>query len=251
MEWSVLVKLLLDNARNYTFIAGLTFLIFYVIRRKRIESEKIQSKFPRQADYFREIFFSIISIMIFSLPPLIILFSETIRPMTFYYKDIAQHGWFYFFIAFILMIFIHDTYFYWLHRLMHHRILFRFVHLIHHKSSNPSPWAAYAFHPIEAILESGIFVLLLFLLPMHKWHLIVFFIASLVYNVYGHLGFELYPKGFSKHWLGRWINTSVNHNMHHQYFEGNYGLYFLFWDRLMGTIRPDYDQVYDKVKAKN
>lgn len=250
MNWSILIKILLDNARNYFIIAGIAFLIFYIVRRSKIESKKIQSKFPKKSDYSREIFFSIISIIIFSFPPLVILFSDTFRPMTFYYKDMAQHGWLYFFSAFILMIFIHDTYFYWLHRLMHNKFLYKYVHLIHHKSTNPSPWAAYAFHPLEAVLESGIFVLLLFIMPLQDWHLIVFFIASLFYNVYGHLGFELYPKGFSKHWLGRWINTSVNHNMHHQYFEGNYGLYFLFWDRLMGTIRPDYDQHYDKVKAK-
>jgi sterol desaturase/sphingolipid hydroxylase (fatty acid hydroxylase superfamily) len=72
----------------------------------------------------------------------------------------------------------------------------------------------------------------------------------IVYNVYGHLGYELYPKGFNKHWLGRWINTSVNHNQHHQYFTGNYGLYFTFWDRIMGTIRKDYDQRFEEVTNK-
>ena len=55
------------------------------------------------------------------------------------------------------------------------------------------------------------------------------------------------PKGFSRHWFGRWINTSVSHNQHHQYFKGNYGLYFTFWDRLMGTIRTDYEQRFEEV----
>jgi sterol desaturase/sphingolipid hydroxylase (fatty acid hydroxylase superfamily) len=50
--------------------------------------------------------------------------------------------------------------------------------------------------------------------------------------------------------LGKWINTSVNHNQHHQYFKGNYGLYFLFWDRMMGTIRKDYDEKFDEVKNR-
>ena len=51
------------------------------------------------------------------------------------------------------------------------------------------------------------------------------------------------------------MNTSVAHNLHHKRFNGNYGLYTLFWDRLMGTLRNDYDATFEevtepKVKAK-
>lgn len=42
----------------------------------------------------------------------------------------------------------------------------------------------------------------------------------------------------------------INHNLHHQYFKGNYGLYFLFWDRMMGTIRSDYDERFEEVKGR-
>ena len=72
----------------------------------------------------------------------------------------------------------------------------------------------------------------------------------MIYNVIGHLGYELYPKGFSKSRLGRWVNTSVSHNQHHQYFNGNYGLYFLWWDRWMGTLREGYDQQFEEVKSR-
>ena len=72
----------------------------------------------------------------------------------------------------------------------------------------------------------------------------------ILYNVYGHLGWELYPKNFNKTKIGKWINTSVCHNQHQQFFKGNYGLYFLFWDRWMGTLREDYDSQYEKVKSR-
>ncbi|MEO6316932.1 MAG: sterol desaturase family protein [Chitinophagaceae bacterium] len=148
------------------------------------------------------------------------------------------------------MFIIHDTYFYWTHRLMHHKKLFRLFHLVHHHSTNPSPWAAYSFHPLEAVVEAGIFAVFLFIIPVHPLHFYIFFFFMIVYNVYGHLGYELYPKGFSRHWLGKWVNTSVSHNQHHQYFKGNYGLYFTFWDRLMGTIRNDYEKQFEAVKSK-
>jgi lathosterol oxidase len=237
-------------ADKYYVIAGLAFLVFYVLLRKRMTWKKIQPKFPRKKDYRRELIFSTVSILIFSLPPILLLDVDSLRVHTTLYRKIADHGWVYFFALFPLLFLMHDAYFYWMHRMIHHPKMFRLFHLVHHRSVNPSPWAAYAFHPFEAFLESLIFVIFLFTLPISGWHLLVFFVISLLYNVYGHLGFELYPAAFNRHWLGRWINTSVSHNQHHHYFNGNYGLYFLFWDRMMGTMRADYDEAYGEVMMR-
>jgi sterol desaturase/sphingolipid hydroxylase (fatty acid hydroxylase superfamily) len=248
--WDKVVWQLLDIADKYFLIAAPVFFIFYVLLKRRILYKKIQLKFPKLKDYAREIIFSTLSIIIFSIPPLLLLGSDTLRPHTSFYTNVNEHGKLYLVLAFPLMIIMHDAYFYWIHRLMHSPLLFKMFHLVHHKSTNPSPWAAYAFHPFEAILESLVFVIFLFTIPIHPILLTGFFIFSLAYNVYGHLGFELYPQGFNKHWLGKWINTSVSHNQHHQYFKGNYGLYFTVWDRLMGTLRTDYDSAFDELKTR-
>jgi len=250
MNWSLYFKDVTIIGSRYLIIASLAFFICYVLLRKAIASRKIQDRFPGFKDYAREIFFSLLTVSIMAFIPALVLGSPEMARHTKFYMDIDQHGTLYFILAFPLMAIMHDTYFYWMHRMMHHPSVFKFVHLVHHKSTNPSPFAAYAFHPLEAILEAGIFIVFVFTIPVHLFHLLFFFLFMIVYNVYGHLGWELYPKGFSKHWLGKWINTSVNHNQHHQYFKGNYGLYFLFWDRVMGTIRKDYDEQFEKVKNK-
>jgi len=250
MNWSLYFKDVTIIGSRYLIIASLAFFICYVLLRKAIASRKIQDRFPGFKDYAREIFFSLLTVSIMAFIPALVLGSPEMARHTKFYMDIEQHGTLYFILAFPLMAIMHDTYFYWMHRMMHHPSVFKFVHLVHHKSTNPSPFAAYAFHPLEAILEAGIFIVFVFTIPVHLFHLLFFFLFMIVYNVYGHLGWELYPKGFSKHWLGKWINTSVNHNQHHQYFKGNYGLYFLFWDRVMGTIRKDYDEQFEKVKNK-
>ncbi len=46
------------------------------------------------------------------------------------------------------------------------------------------------------------------------------------------------------------MNTSVAHNLHHQYFNGNYGLYFSIWDRVTGTLRKDYDENFEEVTSR-
>ncbi|MBB3167458.1 sterol desaturase family protein [Simiduia aestuariiviva] len=36
------------------------------------------------------------------------------------------------------------------------------------------------------------------------------------------------------------LTTPTHYDLHHQKFNGNYGLYFTWWDRWMGTEFPGY-----------
>ena len=240
LRWDIMPEAFLKIGSRYFLFAALAFVIFYIVFKQQLFYKKIQKRFPKVPDYLREAGFSLTTMLIFSFL-IMLLNSSPIAEHTTRYKNISDYGWGYYFLAFPIMFVLHDFYFYWVHRLMHHKTLFKYVHLVHHRSTNPSPWAAYAFHPIESVLEHGIVVLFYFIMPIHITQLAIFFLFSIVYNVYGHLGYELYPAGFHKTKIGRWINTSTNHNQHHQYFTGNYGLYTLVWDRLFNTIRADYD----------
>lgn len=250
MKWGYYIHYIEVISLRYLVVAGLFFFLYYILFKEKKAHRKIQKKLPGRNDYKREIGYSIMTSAIFAFVPLFILNYPSITKHTTFYRRIDQYGWVYFFLSFPLMIIIHDTYFYWTHRLMHHKKLFRLFHLVHHRSTNPSPWAAYAFHPLEAIVESGVFLVFLFTIPVNAIQLFVFFLFMIVYNVYGHLGYEIYPPYFNTHPIGRWINTSVSHNQHHQFFTGNYGLYFTFWDRLMGTLRKDYDEQFVAATSK-
>jgi lathosterol oxidase len=69
-------------------------------------------------------------------------------------------------------------------------------------------------------------------------------------NVFGHMGYEFFPKGFASHKILKWHNTATNHNMHHRFVKCNYGLYFNIWDRMMKTNHPKYEEIYDEVIAQ-
>lgn len=236
----------LANLVRYVLLAGTAFFVFYIILKNKTTRIKIQSKFPKLSDYQREIFYSVLTFMIFSLVG-VAIYHPIVLPYTQIYFKVSDYGWPYLIFSFFLMVFLHDTYFYWTHRLMHDPKLFKSFHFVHHQSTNPSPWASFAFQPKEAVIEAGIFVLISFVMPSHIYATLFFLIFMTSYNVYGHLGWELYPKNFNKHWFGKYLNTSTNHNMHHQYFKGNYGLYFTFWDDLMGTTNPNYHLRFDEV----
>jgi len=249
MNWEFYFTAFQKISSRYFIVALIGFMLFYVIFRRKYFYLKIQQKFPQNKDYIRELFYSIVTMSIFSLI-VVVLNSPPIAEQTTRYQSIETYGWAYYFCVFPVLFIMHDLYFYIMHRIMHHPALFKYIHLVHHKSTNPSPWAAYAFHPLEAIIEQGIVIIFYFTLPVHITHLAIFFLFSIIYNVYGHLGYELYPKGFNRTKIGKWINTSINHNQHHQYFKGNYGLYTLIWDRLFDTIRKDYDNQFENISNR-
>lgn len=153
-----------------------------------------------------------------------------------FYTDINQYplGWF--FLSIVLMLLLHDSFFYWSHRLMHTQRLFLVAHRLHHLSIYPTAFTAYSFNTLEIIIEASLVISMLFILPIHPLAFLIFQTFSIAYNVYGHCGREFYPASITNHWLGKWLNTSTLHAHHHRYGRGNYSLYFTFWDRLMGTL---------------
>jgi len=234
---------------RYLVVAGIAFLLFYLLFPIRFKKKKIQQKFPKRNDYFREISYSILTVIIFTGIS-ILLASSLVKPHTRIYNHISDYGKVYFFVSIFLALLIHDTYFYWTHRLMHHPRLFKLFHLTHHRSTNPSPWAAYAFNPLEAVVEGGTIFAIAFIIPIHFLAIVIFMLIMIIYNVYGHLGYEIYSYGFLKSKIGKWLNTSTNHNIHHKYFIGNYGLYFRFWDEWMGTTHPQYEETLSELLTK-
>ena len=227
---------------RYVAFAGIAYALGYG-RAAAVRRRKLQPALPTGAQLRREISCSALAVLVFGAVNGA-LSALGALPHTRLYLDVAQYGWAWFALSIIAALVLHDTYFYWTHRLLHLRALFRLVHRVHHLSTNPTPWTANAFHPLESVVQAGAVVLIIFVVPIHPVALVAFQVISTAINVYGHSGYELYPRGWPRHWLGRWINTSVAHNTHHAAARHNYGLYFLFWDRWLGTLDPDYEDRY-------
>ena len=231
---------------RYFFFAGLAWVLGYVLFKNRWFHRKVIARLPQSADVRRELGYSLLTLMIFGL-----IGGATIvaarHGWTQMYWKVGDHGWGWFFGSIVCAIFLHDAYFYWTHRLMHQRRLFPVFHRVHHLSTNPSPWAAYAFAPAEAVVEAGIFPLAVIVMPMHPFAFGLFMVWQMVFNVAGHTGYEFHPRWLMSTWLRFVLNTPTNHVMHHEKMRGNYGLYFNIWDRLMGTNHPDYEDRFREV----
>jgi len=234
---------------RYFIVAGIPFIIFYKLFFEKYLRSKIQERDAKYKDFLREIKNSFFTTLIIG----IVAFVFTKTPLRTYsqiYLEKTDYPLWWIPVSVVLALFIHDTYFYWMHRTVHGPKLYKHVHRVHHQSINPSPWASYSFHFFEAIAEALILPIIIFIIPMHPLAIILFAFSSFIINVYGHLGFEIAPLWFRRTWLFEIFNTSVHHNLHHSKFKGNYGLYFRVWDRLMGTENPDYVNAYDQVQEK-
>ncbi|MGZ3751131.1 MAG: sterol desaturase family protein [Mucilaginibacter sp.] len=244
-----IARVLFNLSSRYFLFAGLFYLFFYVWKNRKYWYAKIQERYPENKHILREILYSLLTMLVFGAVIILVVIAGK-NGLTKVYTHIDQYGYPYFIFSILLMIFLHDTYFYWTHRLMHWKPLFKIAHKTHHLSTNPTPFAAYAFHPVEAVVEVGIIPLIAFTIPYHMAALGIFSLYAILLNVIGHLGFELFPKGFTTHRLFKWHNTSTHHNMHHRLVKCNYGLYFNIWDRIMRTNHPDYDRSFETVVEK-
>lgn len=127
------------------------------------------------------------------------------------------------------------AHFYMVHRMMHPwhweifgidigAVIYRYVHKLHHKSSNPTSWSGISMHPIESFTYYTAS-----LIPVYFGaHPLVFYytmqdlsLAALI----GHDGFGSMPGGGSQtHWL------------HHHYGDLNYSENYAPFDNLFGTF---------------
>lgn len=232
---------------KYFILAGLAYGLFYVWQKRHFSRHKIQQKMPRKGSIRSEIYWSTISRLLMGG---VILFVLYFSEMTQLYYELETYGSPYLIFSILLLIFLHDAYFYFAHRLMHHPKLYQYFHKVHHQSINPTPWTSFSFQPSEAFIEVAFFPLMLFILPIHPLALLSVVIFQTFFNIYGHAGFELFPKWWVKHSILKYINTSVHHNLHHKEFHYNYGLYFNHWDRIFNTLDPDYEEKFYAMKDR-
>lgn len=218
---------------RYFVVAGIGYGYFYRWNKQQWSHRKIQKRYPGTRQVRREIVYSLSTLLMYTAGAWLFL-DWLEKGLTLRYHEIQEFGWGYLILSFLIMLFLHDTYFYWTHRLMHHKALFRWTHQTHHSFTNPTPWCSFAFHPLEAFVSMGIIPIIVFCMPWHYYALLGFISFMTFYDVYIHLGFHL--PGFRK--LSSLQNTAALHDLHHSHVHGNYGLYFTLWDHLMGTYRP-------------
>jgi sterol desaturase/sphingolipid hydroxylase (fatty acid hydroxylase superfamily) len=229
---------------RYFFIAGGCYWLFYLLWKQPFVKRELRRSPPSLQAIRRDIRLSVSSAIVFAFCAAFIMF-EYHHGKTLLYADIHQYGLWYLAVSFMAVLVFQDTYFYFAHRAFHHPLIFRWMHHGHHRSGDPSPWTSFAFDLPEAFVQALFFVGIVFVLPLHFSTLVAVLLTMTLWAVWNHLGYEMFPASFAQHWLGKWLIGSTHHAIHHRKYTMHYGLYFTFWDRVMGTQDPNYENMFD------
>ncbi len=231
---------------RYFLFAGLFYAVFYIWFPKKWVFRKLNNKNYKDDQFKREVRWSMITALIFSISGTITMIIWQ-RGYTKIYMDINLYGWWYLPLSFIIFMVLHETYYYWLHRWMHKPKVFKIVHKIHHDSNITSPFTAFSFHPFEGLLQAVFLPVMLIILPIHYYIIIIQLTIMTVSSVINHLDIEIYPRKFNRNFIGKWLIGATHHSLHHKQFKFNYGLYFTFWDKIKKTESPVYDKLFETI----
>jgi sterol desaturase/sphingolipid hydroxylase (fatty acid hydroxylase superfamily) len=233
---------------NYGIIA-LVYILVWKILKKRIQNWRIQLKERVNFKQIKsELINSLFTLLVSTLLILLIYFLKALG-YTKIYSDINEYPVFFAYGGFFIFLLLDDTWFYWIHRFLHHPRIFKYIHKVHHKSIDVNPFTSLSFHWAETFLLTFWIVPVSMFFPMYLPAFGILQIWGLIDNLKSHIGYEFFPSWWNKS-FGILMTSSTHHNMHHSKFNGNYGVHFRIWDRLLGTEFADYEKTFDEIQER-
>ncbi|MBT5925338.1 MAG: sterol desaturase family protein [Verrucomicrobia bacterium] len=123
-----------------------------------------------------------------------------------------------------------SSHFYLVHRLLHWPRLYNSVHRVHHRNIHIGPWSGMSMHPVEQIIYMSS-VLIHCVIPSHPIIFLLHLYSRCLGPAFSHSGFEkLLVKDISV-----FDSADFHHQLHHRYFECNYGTVDAPWDLWLGS----------------
>jgi lathosterol oxidase len=226
--FAVFGALLLGGWAFYASLAGLSYLVFFRWGRRRFHPDYR----PDAVENKKAIRWAMISLAgnaVLTAP----IHLAILRGHTKVYFDAAERGWAWLAASVLLYLVVTETLIYWIHRALHHPLLFRRLHAKHHEFRLPTPLVSVAFHPLDSFLQALPHHLCIFLFPVHLGVYGAFLGFVTVWAVLIHDRLTWVPFGL--------VNYTGHHTAHHLHVRCNYGQFFTLWDRAAGTYRSPAD----------
>ena len=248
-EFSWIAQMYLRNLMLFVLIVGGLHLYFFTFKRQRkqlrFSGQELgcdERKFVARDQVWDNIFWSCISgVTLWTGYEVFFMWSYANDLLPFY-LDWREHP-----IWFVLIIvaipFFDSAHFYFIHRLLHWKPLYRVAHAVHHRNVSTGPWSGFSMHPLEHLIYlSNVLIHVLF--ASHPIH--IFF--HLQWNAIGagvsHTGYEsLTVRGKPMIYL-----SPFHHQLHHRLYNCNYGNGLVPMDKLFGSDHDGTDEAWRVIR---
>ncbi|EPY25488.1 lathosterol oxidase [Angomonas deanei] len=145
------------------------------------------------------------------------------------YHNISDYGWTHFLLSPVYFFAFTDFMVYCFHRGLHHPILYKILHKLHHTYKYTTPFSSHAFNPCDGFGQGVPYYIYTYLFPIHSGLFMFLFVLVNFWTISIHDQVDF---------GGHFINTTGHHTIHHELFNYDYGQYSTVWDRLGGTYKP-------------
>lgn len=249
-EFDWIAQIYLRNLGLMFLVAGGLHLYFYTFRRqgdtRRYDARKPPTNnrtFTGGSQVIDNMFWTCASgVTVWSAYEVLMMwaFANGLLP---YISWASNPVWF---VLLFFLIPIWETfYFYWVHRLLHWPPLYRIAHAVHHRNTNVGPWSGLSMHPIEHVLYLGS-VMIHWLVAAHPVHVLYHLQYFTLTAATTHSGFEgIVVKDRNRLALG-----TFHHQLHHRYFECNYGGLEIPWDKWFGSFHDGTRQSHEHIRER-
>ena len=137
----------------------------------------------------------------------------------------------------VFFVYLDDLLYYWFHRTMHGRWLYKHVHGWHHRIVTPWAITGHYMHPVEYVLTGTVALIGPLLVGAHVVTLWIWLAFRQWEAAEGHCGYE-FAVTLTHLFPGN--DGARHHDFHHARVRGNYAGFFPIWDRICGTYAKGY-----------
>jgi len=248
-ELTWILQIWVINLVLMIMIAGGLHWYFYIIKgqEKRLKFDKREQGKGKLWDFSNQVYDNMFWSLTSGIGQLTIFQSITMWLLANNYSLVNSFSsnLFWFFGFFLLLPIWSAFHFYWIHRFLHIPFFYKRYHSLHHRNVNVGPWSGFSMHPVEHFFYISS-ICIHWILASHPIHIIFHALYLGPGAAMTHTGYEnLLIKDKKRLALGTFY-----HQLHHRYYECNYGNEEMPWDRWFGTFHDGSQLATEQTRAR-
>ena len=248
-ELTWILQIWVINLVLMIMIAGGLHWYFYIIKgqEKRLKFDKREQGKGKLWDFSNQVYDNMFWSLTSGIGQLTIFQSITMWLLANNYSLVNSFSSniFWFFGFFLLLPIWSAFHFYWIHRFLHIPFFYKRYHSLHHRNVNVGPWSGFSMHPVEHFFYISS-ICIHWILASHPIHVIFHALYLGPGAAMTHTGYEnLLIKDKKRLALGTFY-----HQLHHRYYECNYGNEEMPWDRWFGTFHDGSQLATEQTRAR-